>query len=324
MNTKLDTRRIIIFLAIAFGLAWASALVIYLNGQLVNSPKIGSLPGLTLATLLMATGMMWAPAVANILTRLITREGFHNTWLRPNLRRGWKFWLAAWFLPGIFTVLGAAFFFLLFPSKFDANLTAVRMSVPPSMLSMNPWVFILIQTVQAMLLAPIFNFIATFGEEFGWRAYLLQKLAPLGMRRALILMGIIWGVWHWPVIFMGYEYGFDYPGHPWLGPLLFIWFTFTSGILLAWATLRGRSVWPAVIGHAAINGIAAIGILLASGKQNLTLGPLPIGIVGSIAFSVFALWVFLSNNQIRRMEEAALTGPAEPVREGPAAVEEAV
>ena len=53
---------------------------------------------------------------------------------------------------------------------------------------------------------------------------------PLGWRKAMLLIGVIWGIWHWPVIFMGYEYGESYSGHPWLGPLLFIWITFCLGV----------------------------------------------------------------------------------------------
>jgi uncharacterized protein len=41
------------------------------------------------------------------------------------------------------------------------------------------------------VLAPIINSIATFGEEFGWRANLLEKFMPLGGRKALLIMGVI-------------------------------------------------------------------------------------------------------------------------------------
>jgi hypothetical protein len=74
MDTNLDTRRIFIFLGFAFGIAWIAGLIIYLTGGLTNSPQIA--PGVSLALLLMAIVYMWAPALGNILTRLITREGW--------------------------------------------------------------------------------------------------------------------------------------------------------------------------------------------------------------------------------------------------------
>jgi membrane protease YdiL (CAAX protease family) len=293
MDTKLDTRRVVIFLGFAFGIAWITGLIIYLNGGLVNSPQIA--PGVTLALVLMATVYMWAPALGNILTRLLTREGWKDVGLRPNFKKGWRFWLAGWFLPVVMTMPGAALFFVLFPQYFDASLPYVRqlIAASPSMSSLSPWMVAIIMLIQAMLIAPIINSIATFGEEFGWRAYLLPKLMPLGGRKATLLIGLIWGIWHWPVIFMGYEYGFSYPGYPWAGPLLFIWVTFGMGTFLGWLTLRSKSVWPAVIGHAAVNGIAGVAVFATTGKPNMLLGPLPVGIIGSLGFALVAIAIFV-------------------------------
>ena len=280
-------RRIIIFLAFAFGIAWLTGLVIYLNGGLANSPQIT--PGITLALVLMATAYMWAPALANILTRLVTREGWKDMGLRPNFRKGWPYWLAGWFLPAVMTLAGAALFFGIFPQYFDASLSTVQqlMARSPSGSNLSPWTIMVIQLVQAVLISPVVNSIATFGEEFGWRAYLLPKLMPLGGRKAMLLIGLIWGVWHWPVIFMGYEYGFSYPGSPWVGPLLFLWVTFGLGIFLGWLTLRS-------IGHAAINGFAGAAILVVKGQPNPLLGPLPVGVIGSVGFALVSLAIFFS------------------------------
>lgn len=43
--------------------------------------------------------------------------------------------------------------------------------------------------------------LSVFGEEYGWRGYLLPKLLPLGELRASLLVGVIWGVWHFPNAF---------------------------------------------------------------------------------------------------------------------------
>lgn len=294
MEIKVDTRRVVIFLAFAFGIAWLTGLVIYLNGGLVNSPQIA--PGITLALVLMATAYMWAPALANILTRLVTREGWKDMQLRPNFRKGWPYWLAGWFLPAVMTLAGAALFFGLFPQYFDTSLTTVKqlMAKSPSASNLSPWTVVILQLVQAVLISPIVNSIATFGEEFGWRAYLQPKLMSLGGRKAMLLIGVIWGIWHWPVIFMGYEYGFSYPGYPWAGPLLFLWVTFGLGIFLGWLALRSKSIWPAVIGHAAINGFAGAAVLVAIGQPNPLLGPLPVGIIGSLGFALVSLIIFFS------------------------------
>lgn len=300
----MEKRRILLFLLFAFGITWAVGLVIALTGGFVDSPALAPNSPLTLAFLLSATIYMWAPALANLLTRLITGEGFGNMWLRPKFRRGWPFWLAAWFLPGIFTLVGAAVYFVLFPQHFDSELNGLILSMPAGA-NMGLWAFFALMALQAMVFSPLINSVATFGEELGWRGYLLQKLMPLGKRRALLLMGVIWGMWHWPLTAQGHNYGLDYPGFPWLGMLTMVWFTLMLGIFLSWATLRARSVWPAVIGHAAINGVAGIGLLLARGGPSPLLGPSPAGIIGSAGFTLFALWVLLSPRALPEAEKVA-------------------
>lgn len=299
MKTNLDTKRITIFLAIAFGLAWAISLIIYLTGGLANSPVL--IPGtpVTLALVLLAIPVMWSPAIGNILTRLITKEGWQNTYLRPHFKRSWPYWLAAWFLPGILTLVGMAIFFLLFPHTFDPSLgklQAILDAKGVSGINTNLWLIAAVQVIQAMIISPIANGAATFGEEFGWRGYLQPKLMPLGGRKAMLLMGVIWGVWHWPVILMGHNYGLDYPGAPFLGPLAMVWFCLVIGIFLGWVTLKSNSVWPAVIGHAAVNGIAGMGMIFTQGTPNPILGPLSVGIIGGLGFTLVALLIFFSPN----------------------------
>jgi uncharacterized protein len=119
---------------------------------------------------------------------------------------------------------------------------------------------------------------------------------PLGGRKAMLLMGLIWGVWHWPIILMGHNYGLDYPGAPFLGPLAMTWFCLVIGIFLGWVTLKSNSVWPAVIGHAAVNGIAGMGIIFTQGTPNPILGPLSVGIIGGLGFTLVALLIYFSPN----------------------------
>ena len=308
-NKALEMKRIKIYLAISFGIAWITGLVIYLTGGLADSPKLAG--NISLALVLLATTYMGAPALANLLTRIITREGWQNAFLKPKFKSGWRYWLAAWFGPGLLTIAGAFVFFLIFPANYDSGLTMLRGMIEQSSAAtgqalpeINPWVIVIAQTIQAILIAPILNAIPTFGEEFGWRAYLQPKLiSMMDSRKAILLVGVIWGVWHWPVILMGHNYGLTYPGAPWLGPLAMVWFCIVLGTFIGWVTIRGGSVWPAVIAHAAINGIAAIGALLVQGDVNPLLGPAPTGIIGSIGFSVLAAAILLSAHGLKTQQD---------------------
>lgn len=307
MKKALDTPRILIFLAFAFGFAWATALVIYLTGGLVNTPMLGGV--IPLSTLLMATTMMWAPALSHVLTRLITREGWHDTTLYPHLdRHTWIYYIIALFIFPVLTVLGGALYYALFPQHFDPQLGFLQKQLDAASggqsLPISIQTIVILQVIQGVILGPLINSFFTFGEEFGWRGYLQPKLMVLGGRRAMLLIGLIWGVWHWPVIFMGYEYqnntaiGFEYPGAPISGPLMFLLVTLVWGIIIGWLALRGRSVWPAVLGHASVNGIAALPLLWMQGNPNILLGPMSIGVIGLLPALVFAAWLFLSRDAL--------------------------
>jgi len=159
---------------------------------------------------------------------------------------------------------------------------------------MTPGGLVQAQMIQAMIIGPLINSVFTFGEEFGWRSYLLKKLIPLGGRKTVLIMGVIWGVWHWPMTAMGHNYGLGYPGFPWLGMLAMVWFCTMLGTILSWAALQAESVWPAVIGHAMINAVAGIGIYFAQGNPSPLLGPTPAGLIGSIPMTLLAVLIFFN------------------------------
>ena len=75
------------------------------------------------------------------------------------------------------------------------------------------------------------------------------ELVNLGRIRGVGLLGIIWGVWHWPIILMG----FNYPGEPVLGPLLTTGYTVVLSYFLAYAVFKSKGVWTAAYLHALSN-----------------------------------------------------------------------
>ena len=100
-----------------------------------------------------------------------------------------------------------------------------------------------------IIIGPVLGLIITFGEEYGWRGYLQSELVHLGRIRGVGLLGIIWGIWHWPIIFMGY----NYPGQPVLGPLLMTGYTVALSYFLAYAVFKSKGVWTAAYLHALNN-----------------------------------------------------------------------
>ena len=287
--TTLERRRIGVFLLVAFGVSWATALVIRATGGLTDSPEIAE--GITLAAVLLPSAYMFSPAVGNVAARLTTGEGWESHRLRPEFEGTMWTYAAAWFAPAALTAAGGALYFAAFPAQFDPTMSTFREQVIAAGVAMDPALLAVVQVVAALTVAPVVNALFAFGEEFGWRGYLLPKLYPLGRRRAIGLTGLVWGVWHWPVIAMGYNYGFDYPGFPWSGMVAFLAFTVGAGTFLAWLTEREGSVWPASVGHGAINAIAAVAVYFVAGEPDSLLGPTPVGVIAALPWLAVAAWL---------------------------------
>ena len=276
---KASIKSIVLFCAIAFAPVWLVCAVMLISGMAAGGAG---------ATLLFAA-FMFMPAISSILTRLICREGFRDMHLRPHFRgNGWRYVLA-WLLPIVLTLLGAALFFLVYPQLFDPSLSMLKAQgiaeeQLPLMLAVNGVL---------MLLGPALNLIPAFGEELGWRGYLLPKLATrMGRRWATLLSGAIWGLWHAPMIALGHNFGFGYAGFPWTGILLMTLFCVLFGSFLSWLTFKSESAIPAALAHGGLNAVASIGILFARPSYNALLGPAPVGLIGGIPVLIAGILFF--------------------------------
>jgi len=320
MDTQLNTKRILIFLAFAFGIAWAGALAFYLIVGTDDPDEVQRL-----GKYLNWFFVLPAPTLANVATRLITREGWGRLMLRPNFRRGWRFYVAAWLLPLLAVIVGGAVYYLVFPQSFDPNLGMVREAVAstPSLAAASPWTIMLISTLSALIVGPVFLLLQSIGEEFGWRGYLLPKLVerftgaepasgsaqhpvPAGLsaaaaRKAALLVGVIWSAWHWPGILIEMKI---VPGIPIIYPLVDLVSMCSVSVLLAWVTLRSRSAWPAAIGHGMLNATIGLSLNMLNGPPNRLLGPLPSGLIGGLGYLALALVLLFSRRVFAGAQEA--------------------
>jgi membrane protease YdiL (CAAX protease family) len=154
---------------------------------------------------------------------------------------------------------------------------------PPGM---TEQMFLVLAAIQTVVLGPILGIVITFGEEYGWRGYLQTELVKLGRVRGVLLVGVIWGAWHWPIILMG----FNYPDHPLLGVLLMTLYTTGLAVVLGYAVLRSGSVLLASYLHALNNQF--VSFLVALGfKPFDTAFSFDIGIYGLLTLALVALLV---------------------------------
>lgn len=292
---KQDLKRILIYLVITFSLTWLYS--IFLIHPIANGKGLNGIPAM--ATQLAVAAAMFCPAIGVLLTRLVTKEGFQNAWLRPHIKGNIKYYLLAWFGPGILTFAGMGLYFLLFPDNLDLSFgyftaTLEATGAPLETLPMSIGMLMIVQCFQAIFLAPILNFVTCFGEEWGWRGYLLPKMKNLLPTVPMLLVtGLIWGLWHAPLTIIGHNYGVGYPGFPFTGIAMMCVFCTVLGIFLSYITVKTNSCIPAILAHGAINGIAAIGIYFTYDGGNPFIGPAPTGIIGMIPFILVAIFMVI-------------------------------
>lgn len=197
----------------------------------------------------------WAPAIACIVTRAVTKEGFQGMKLHLRLQNHLRYYLLAFAVPLILEPI-----MVILPVVLNGH---------SQWLSNFTWTNIVITALQLISMSIVGN-IGLLGEELGWRAYMNQKMEPLiGTFWTGLASGAIWGLWHVPNDIKNYLSGYVSFPEALQNGLERIVILIMLGIVLMWITKKTDSVFPAVILHAMHNG--TIGVL----ENMLTLGGRP-------------------------------------------------
>ncbi len=293
-NAQFDRARTLKYLAWTFGLAW---FIQFPAAYVYNHVDM------TLGQLVVAA-MMFVPA----LSALLCGAGLKDVGWKPQIRKNIRPILIAWFAPAVMTALGAALYFLVFPGHFDLSGGFIAASVGPEAFAqleaqgISYPMYILITAIASVTYAPLINALPALGEEIGWRGFLYPQLkAAFGRRKGWLLGGVIWGAWHWPLIWLiGYEYGAaaansaGYFGFPVSGMLIFCVFTVVGGILHDWLYEKSGSIWVPALFHGAVNAAATLPLALCladTGSARL-LGPAPNGLLAGLPMLIAALVLF--------------------------------
>lgn len=267
------------FLVIAVGLGWLVCLPLWFGDGLA-SPLFQAF----------AAALMATPTIAALIVVFATvQKGGRARYLgllpfRPVARKIWVIvlWPVLFLAVGFGAILLAS---LLGWVELDPALAAVQQNLDALGLKIDAGAYV----VGQFLMLPIVLVQATvtaFGEELGWRGYLTTALSPLGFWPSALLIGVVWGAWHAPIILLGYNFGRTDA----LGVVFMIVFCLLLSVILQWSRYFTRSVWPAAAGHGALNAAFLYPLFWAPEPDPL-LGS-PVGLPGWILLAVVIAVLF--------------------------------
>ncbi|WP_230684987.1 CPBP family intramembrane glutamic endopeptidase [Cellulomonas sp. JZ18] len=270
------------FVLVACGLAWLVALPLW-TGDGLASPFLA----------LLAVVVMWTPAAAVLVVTLLqkvpARDRLRALGVRPlrPLRRTLGLTAVGLVAPIVLvaavTLLAGALGLVHLDLTGFSGFAAQLERTLPAGAQLPPVGVLVAAQLVALPFGALVNSLAALGEEVGWRGWLLPALLPLGTWPALLVSGAVWGLWHAPLILLGYNFGRTDV----VGVLLMVGGCVAWGVLLGWLRLRSGSLWPPVVAHGALNAVAGlVAVLVAVGEtpDMAVVGPL-----GLVAWGVLAV-----------------------------------
>jgi membrane protease YdiL (CAAX protease family) len=285
-----ERRALGLFIAVGFGFSWGVA-ELYFRW----------LPQAPLHAMLMAFVFMYGPALGAVVA---THWGLRQPlrWLGPVF--GWNRWVVfAWLAPVLFGVgyvlVGALLPGMSLNLDTTALTTTIYAQVPADQhaqlqAKLDPiadWLPLVL--LAQVLLGGLFSAmtitaLATFGEELGWRGFLHRLWSGWGFWRRAAMIGVLWGLWHAPLILRGH----NYPEHPQIGVAVMVLFCLGLSPLFEFFRARAGCVFAAVVFHASIN--AGVGIsLFVAGGSDLMRGPAGLAGLIVLAFANLVLWAWM-------------------------------
>jgi membrane protease YdiL (CAAX protease family) len=184
---------------------------------------------------LLVVALMWSPAVASIVARLVNRDGIRDVSFRFGGLRGLAWNGVAWVYPIVVGLLA-------YGTAWATGLVGRSSS----------WLELGWSIAANATFWTAMSMITAFGEELGWRGYMLTRLVDARVPAPVLISGLVWGVWHLPIILSGqYAQG----GSPLVSAGLFMLCIVPFSFFAARLRFETGSVWPPALAHAAWNAI---------------------------------------------------------------------
>lgn len=188
--------------------------------------------------------LMFTPTLASVIARLTLREGFGDVSFRVGGRRGAQTILLALILPVIVGLVAYGIAWSTGLAEFTPPGSATFPAVT------NPLALLGLQYISVLNIGFLIALVLAAVEEIGWRGYMLTRLIDARVPQPVLVSGLIWALWHVPMILGGlYAVG----PNPLVSSLWFIVAVTVASFLYAHLRLATGSIWPAIMLHGAWN-----------------------------------------------------------------------
>ena len=285
-SQRVDVRGVVSFVLIAYLPAWLLTLPMWLTGEGLSwtwSPVV-------------LVAMMFTPSLATFVvnkwvspkTSLLRETGMTN---HGGIKSWWRYALLAWIGPPITVALALVVGYMLGVYKADwTGFSGLSEQLQPGFTdaARTPGNVLAMSQLAQVFLVGWINVIPALGEEWGWRGYLMVALLPLGQPGAFLVTGVLSGLWHAPILLLGY----NYPDVPVVVSfIMMMCFCTFVGVLLGWLRLASQSVWPAAIAHGFLNASAGLGLVFSA--KDFPVDNVSVGLLGWTGWIVLAVLILL-------------------------------
>lgn len=235
---------------------------------------------------------MLLPMIAVIITQTVNKEQiFHGLDISFKINR---WWVIGWLLMPVLAVAVLGMTLLMPGAVWSPDSEVVKAALASMPEGVGLGAFIVITLMSGLFAGLTVNAVFAFGEEIGWRGYLLKIFKGKTFLSTALWTGIIWGLWHAPIILNGH----NYPQHPVAGVFMMVGMcVFLTPIFMYFRLKSGSVIVPAIM-HGTFNGVVGLSMILVTPANDLLYGG-P-GLAGLITLLLLDICLYLYDRFISK------------------------
>ena len=265
----MNAKKLIVFLLWAFLPMVAVGLVMHFSGAAAVRASVdpsGIDPIAAIKGLVFSAGAMLIPLLAVIFTQLVFKEPvLKGLGISFKTNRWW--WIGWLLMPVIaLAVLGAT---LLMPGAHwtpDSEMVQSALKSMPE--GLGVWGVLAVSIISGLISGITINAVFAFGEEVAWRGFLMKEFKGKKFLSAALWIGLIWGLWHAPIILNGH----NYPDHPVAGVFMMVANCLLLTPMFMYFRKKGGSVIVPAILHGTYNAVAGLSAAVVTPSNDLLYG----------------------------------------------------